>query len=48
MMLMNVAKEEAEANRLRVVIEGTQALMEAYKKDVIECEEKILKLKSSN
>jgi len=41
-------KEEAEASRVRILIEGTQALMEDYKKDVIECEAKILKLKEEN
>ena len=38
--------EEAEANRVRIVVEGTQALIEDYKKDIIKCEEKILELRN--
>lgn len=41
-----LTKEEAEANRVRIVVEGTQALIEDYKKDIIKCEEKILELRN--
>mgnify|MGYP001289173934 CR=1 FL=1 len=40
-----LTKEEAEENRVRILIEGCQALIESCKRDIIKFEKKILELR---
>ena len=40
-----LTKEEAEENRVRILIEGYQALVESCKRDIIKFEKKILELR---